>query len=391
MATAIPGKPPVRPATAAAAPARPAAPAAPPGRPALAATGSFSTDQLSPDSSNLPPIYEAAVLYAADRYDAAQEALKDHLKTAEGKGSIRTWLMLFDFYQLTNNRKEFDALSMLFTVKFERSPPVWTESLDNADPRRKEKRERKDFFPLTPNADGALLPEIDKLESFARSMGTCRIDFGKVKGMLSEEAELLTMVFQRLRKEKVPLWFNGFDDFAALLKQSINDKNGQPLERCQGYWSLLFELFILEGKLNEYEELGLEYAVAFEMSPPAWEVVLRPTNAEGDVAPVGTVRQGNAPTNTAGGFPLKGVVSANNREMLQQLTIHASGKQEVNVDMSELLRIDFAAAGLFFDTVRSIQQGGKRVVLTNINELVAALLELFGMAKHAILMRKKAV
>ncbi len=360
-------------------------------RPSMSSTGTFSADQLSPDSTDLPPIYEAAVLYAADRYDAAQEALKDHLKTAEGKGSIRTWLMLFDFYQLTNNRKEFDALSILFTVKFERSPPIWTESLDNADPRRKEKRERKDFFPLTPSADGALLEEIDKLEAFATSMGTCRIDFGKVKGMLSEEAELLTIVLQRLRKAKIHLWFNSFDDFTALLKQSINDMTGQPLERCQGYWSLLFELFILEGRLHDYEELGLEYAVAFEMSPPAWEVVLRPTNSEGDVAPVGTVvRPANAPVNSAGGFPMKGVVSANNREMLQQLTIHASSKQEVNIDMSELLRIDFAAAGLFFDTVRAIQQGGKRVILTNLNELVAALLEVFGMAKHAILMRKKA-
>src|SRR5258706_4197055 len=102
----------------------------PPATPASAAA--FSADQISPDSNNFPPIYEAAILYAADCYEAAQETLKDYMKTADGKNGIRTWLMLFDFYQLTHDRKEVDALSMLFTVKFERSPPLWIEGGDNA-------------------------------------------------------------------------------------------------------------------------------------------------------------------------------------------------------------------------------------------------------------------
>jgi anti-anti-sigma regulatory factor len=75
--------------------------------------------------------------------------------------------------------------------------------------------------------------------------------------------------------------------------------------------------------------------------------------------------------------------------MLQQLTAYANNKQEVLVDMSGLLRVDFAAAGAFFEGVRALHFSQKRVVLSNLNELVAALLEVFGMAKHAIIMRKK--
>ena len=77
--------------------------------------------------------------------------------------------------------------------------------------------------------------------------------------------------------------------------------------------------------------------------------------------------------------------------MLQQLAIFATTRQEVLVDMSGLLRIDFAVAGQFFESIRSIQLSQKRVILSNLNELVAALLEVFGMSKHAILMRKKFV
>lgn len=354
------------------------------------ASGVFSSEQLSPDANSFPVIYEAAILYAADYYDAARETLKEHMKTDEGKSSIRTWLMLFDLLQLTHNRREFEALSMMFTVQFERSPPAWTAESGDTDPRRKEKRERKDLFLMAPDANGALLSEIDRLEAFAKEIGTCRVELNKVKSILAEEAELFSIVFQRLRRAKILLWFNGLDDFAAVLKASINEAGG-TISASQGWWSLLFELTILDGRVDEYEELGLEYAVAFEISPPPWEVVVRPTGIA-ESAP-GADRNSPAAAALAAqvGFPLNGVVGQNSKEMLQQLSIFAAAKQEVLVDMSGLLRIDFAVAGQFFEAVRAIQLSQKRVILSNLNELVAALLEVFGMSKHAILMRKKFV
>ncbi|MCY7389064.1 MAG: STAS domain-containing protein [Burkholderiales bacterium] len=357
----------------------------------MGASGVFSSEQLSPDANSFPVIYEAAILYAADHYDAARETLKEHMRTEEGKSSIRTWLMLFDLFQLTHNRREFDALSMMFTVQFERSPPAWTAETSNTDPRRKEKRDRKDLFLMTPDANGALLAEIDRLEAFAREIGTCRVEFNKVRKIQAAEAELFSIVLQRLRRAKILVWFNGLDDFVALLKASINEVNGSLISASQGWWALLFELTILDGRAEEYEELGLEYAVAFEISPPPWEVVIRPTgvaeNAPGAAPDTSASQTGNAQV----GFPLNGVVGQNSREMLQQLSIFAASKPEVLVDMSGLLRIDFAAAGQFFEAIRAIQLSQKRVILSNLNELVAALLEVFGMSKHAILMRKKFV
>lgn len=354
-------------------------------------SGAFSGEQLSPEATSFPVIYEAAILYAADHYDAARETLQEHMRTEEGKSSIRTWLMLFDLFQLTDNRREFDALSMLFSVQFERSPPAWTAETGKADPRRREKRDRKDLFLIAADTSGALLAEIDRLEVFAKEMGTCRVEFNKVKAILAEEAELLSIVFQRLRRAKIPIWFNGLDEFSLLLKASINEASSAPLAACQGWWSLLLELTIHDGRMEEYEELGLQYAVAFEVSPPPWERVLRPTGIEENVPVVDKVAPNAVATSAQPGFPLNGVVGQNSKEMLQQLTVFAASKQEVLVDMSGLLRIDFAVAGQFFEAIRAIQTSQKRVILSNLNELVAALLEVFGMSRHAILMRKKFV
>ena len=347
-------------------------------------TGNFAASELpGHDTTAFPPLYEAAVLYSGNYYDATAEVLREYLREPGGKNNLRAWLMLFDFYQLTHNRAEFDALSMLFTVKFERSPPVWAEFDETSDPQRKGKRELKDFFQMKPGQDGAMLSEIDRFEAFAKEMGSSRIDFSKVRSILAEEAELFAIVLQRIRKARIPLWFNGLNEFASLLKKSVNEAG---VESSQGYWNLMFELYILDGKLTEYEELGLEYAVAFEMSPPAWEAVSRPTGtADGQRQAGGSEDQDSG----AAGFQMKGVLSHNNTEMLTQLAAYAASRQEVAIDMSRLLRIDFTAAGLFFEAIRAIHLAQKRVILSNLNEMVAALLEVFAANKHAILMRKK--
>jgi anti-anti-sigma regulatory factor len=57
--------------------------------------------------------------------------------------------------------------------------------------------------------------------------------------------------------------------------------------------------------------------------------------------------------------------------------------------MSKVLRIDFSFTAAFFDAIKAIQLAGKRVILTEINELNAALLEALGVNRYAILVRRK--
>ena len=65
------------------------------------------------------------------------------------------------------------------------------------------------------------------------------------------------------------MWFNHVESLEKVLRSAFNE---QATESQRPYWLLLFELYILEGKMAEFEDLGLEYAVAFEMSPPSWEM-----------------------------------------------------------------------------------------------------------------------
>lgn len=353
--------------------------------PASRSTGRLGSEDFH--SMPLPATQEAAVLYAANQAAAATSLLRAEIKDAAGRNNKQAWLMLFDLYQAAQNRAEFDSLSMLFTVKFEQSPPAWAESGDAAnDPRRSaQSRERKDFFALKPSASGELAGEIDKFVTFAESQGTVRLDVSRVTSIAGEEAALLAAALAKLRKQQLPMWFNHLDALEKVLRTAFNEK---PAEEQRPYWSLLFELLILQGKMQEFEDLGLEFAVAFEMSPPNWEAYVNPVAAAKSAPEKAPAQPAPAPSEEAG-FPLKGVLSAASANQVAELNAFAASRTEVPVDMSKVLRIDFGYTSTFFDAVKAIQLAGKRVILAGLNELNAALLEALGVNRYAILVRRK--
>ncbi len=353
--------------------------------PATRAAGRIGSEDFH--SAPLPVAQEAAVLYAANHAHAATNLLRAEIKDSAGRNNKQAWLMLFDLYQAAQNRAEFDSISMLFSVKFEQSPPAWADNADSAsDPRRSaQSRERKDFFALKPNAHGELAPEIEKFNGFAESQGTVRLDVAKVAAITGEEATLLATALAKLRKRQFPMWFNHLDSLEKVLRAAFNEK---PADEQKPYWMLLFELLILQGKAQEFEDLGLEYAVAFEVSPPSWETYVNPIAAASKSAAPEKAHEAPA-AQTEEGFPLKGVLSAASSNQIAELNAFAASRTEVPVDMSKVLRVDFAFTAAFFDTVKAIQLAGKRVILAGLNELNAALLEALGVNRYAILVRRK--
>jgi anti-anti-sigma regulatory factor len=347
----------------------------PPPRPA----GRLGSDEYH--STSLPVAQEAAVFFSANQIDTAAKLLKAEIKDPVGRGNKQAWLLLFDLYQLAPNREEFDALSMLFTVKFEQSPPAWVDTDLSTDARGAKAGERKDFFAFKGGKE--LAAEVEKFRAFAEAQGSVRLDVGKLSAIAPEEAGLLAQALTKLRKKNLPMWFNSLDTLEALLRAAFNEK---PTKAQLPYWQLMFELHILQGKSAEFEELGLEYAVAFEQSPPSWEVYVNSVSAAVKTSVAKAVAAANPAEN---GFPLKGVISVAAANQIAELNVYAASRPEVVLDMGKVSRIDFMYTGQFAEIVKSLQLAGKRVILANLNELNAALLEALGVNKYAILVRRR--
>ena len=336
-------------------------------------------------SATLPAAQEAAVLYAAGHAASATSLLKSEIKDAGGRSNKQAWIMLFDLHHIAQNRADFDSLSMLFTVKFEQSPPVWAESAEAGnDPRRSQSRERKDFFAIKPAPGGEVAGDIARFAAFAAEQGTVRLDVAKVLAITAEEAMLFALTLQKLRKARMPMWFNHVEALEKVLRAAFNEK---ATESQRPFWLLLFELYIVQGRMDEFEDLGLEYAVAFEMSPPSWETYVNTVAATASKSAAVPDREESAPGEA--GYALKGVLSAASSNQVAELNDYAASRAEVVIDMAKVLRIEFTFTSAFFDVVKAIQLAGKRVILTNLNELNAALLEALGVNRYAILVRRK--
>ena len=352
-------------------------------RPAARPSGRVGTEEYH--SSPLSTAQEAAVLYAANHIPAATDLLRAEIKDAMGRNNKQAWLMLFDLYQIAANKAEFDALALLFTVKFEQSPPAWTERAgETSDPRRAQSRERKDFYAFKPGPEGELAADIAKFVAFAEEQGTIRLDVGKVATVSAADATLLAGALGKLRRAKLPMWFNNLEALEGVLRAAFNEKSADP----KPYWSLLFELLILQGKAEAFEELALEYAVAFEVSPPNWEVYVNTVAAAAaKVAPQPAPKSGPAAPDA--GFELKSVLSSSSANQMGELNAHAATRPKVIVDMTKVLRIEFGYTSTLFDVVKAVQLTSKRMILTNLNEVNAALLEALGVNRYAILVRRK--
>lgn len=348
-----------------------------PGKPII--TSSNIPEMMAIENKELPLMHEIALLYAADYTDAALAMLREAVQE-KGASTPHFWLMLLDLCQLRGMQKEFEDLAMKYVVKFERSPPPWNSVFSQPDGRRKEKREASDYFLLNRVGEASLVAEIKKLASFAAGQSSVRLDVGKLKKITPEEAGLLADTLVSFRKNGIAARFNNVKNLIEMLKEAIRTNSSADYQPC---WLLLFEIFQRQGQQEEFEELGLEYAVGFEMSPPSWEAL------PSDVAPTDTPAAEEEEA-VVHDFLLRGVISNSSGDQLQQLRNYAAARDEAHVNMAGVQRIDFDALGTFMDLLSGLHHAGKKIILFDVNEMLFPLLEACNVNRFAVILRRKA-
>jgi ABC-type transporter Mla MlaB component len=136
------------------------------------------------------------------------------------------------------------------------------------------------------------------------------------------------------------------------------------------------------GKEEDFDNVALGYAVAFEVSPPSYRPPLplpsRIDASNADQAPL--------PENV---FRLTGAIGPGTEAQIRELKRFAEGKQQVEVDMWDLSRIDFAVVGMLLELLIELSQGGCHVTFKDGNELVNTLLQIVGVNQFATITPRK--
>ena len=316
---------------------------------------------------------EAAIAYANDDPASCEAVLKDSIHVFTGlPGTEVLWLMLFDVFRLTNQREAFSQIELEYAKRFEKQPPVWKNMAEQSA--------------ATAGAAGALLFKGDllgnnvvSLDAFAQALEKAdkplRYDFSKVKAVDVAACERMLEVLARGKKLKRSLELIGLDALIKLLDPLVKAQ-----DRNQPYWLMLLECYQRQAKQEVFDDVALEFAITFELSPPAYEAP--PASAKKmTMAP----KPVEAPKDDA--FYVAGEMLGGGK--IDGLEAYLSGREKVVIDMSGVTRIDFSNAGVLFSALQPCCMRGVSIALRYPNYLVAALLKVVGLADIANIVNAK--
>lgn len=372
---------PVAPLTPSAKPAAPARPSAFEGRSGHAAS---SIEVSGGDSGLSPAAEEAAILYANGRSDAAIDTLRNGIaETDRFHHNLDAWFMLFDLFQVEGRKEDFEKLVIDFVVQFERSAPSWIE--DGAETSALPEALRTGggkYFSLTGKLTAASRNQIEEMQQASEKDGAFRVDFCKLEAVEAEGCKLLLDALQRFRRQKKELVLSGAAELETLLQATTQENFGATTQCC---WLLLLELYQLQGRQEEFENLSVDYAVAYEVSPPSWEaqaqMVIEETRPELEMASAGEI--------PPDAFRFSGVITGSAVPQIPELTTYAEKRKEVVIDMRRLKRADFVSAGVLLNAFAGLKRAGKRIIILGANEMIIALFTVVGINQFTILLKNK--
>jgi anti-anti-sigma regulatory factor len=356
----------------------------------------------------LPPILEeAAILYSNGQTQPAAMVLRQSLDDPElGGFRMLAWLMLLDLHQCVGDRAGFDALALQYAARFESSPPGWSDALSaahapaGAAPRATPAPSSRSLS-LSGPIDASIA---ERARGFAEHVdGDAVLDCSQAASLDADGAQALLALLARIERARVGLTIHGAERLLALARSSIAPGRRDASDAC---WMLALQSLRLLGRQQDFDDLGIEYCVTYEVSPPSWEPpaasfrVPGPQESAAGQAPAspapgasGQLAPAPAPARLPsapnGAFVLQGDVLGRMQDELQALRGFASGRGDVVVDCRSLRRMEFVAAGDLLNEVATMRSAGRQVLFVEPNYLVYALMLVMGIHDLAEIRRRK--
>ncbi len=334
------------------------------------AQSSFEVAQANPGLCAV--LENAALRYAGGQTADARRELEEGIENdTDTKLSVLAWLALFDVLQRQGDKAAFDRLALLYVVQFERSAPAW-EAGEEPGPTR---RVFGGTVAVTGRLTATSATQIEGIRrAIARQSHGARLDLASVTDFDDDGARLLARALADARRAGLGMRLQAGTKLAGALTAAI--KNGR--DAGEGAWLLSLEILQWAGDRAAFEDRAIEFAVAFELSPPSWEESpMLPGAAEGKTA---APAPGAVDASEPEMLKWSGVMAGTLAPQLGRLADATHAQQVIPVDMSEVERIDFVCAGALLNLINRIEAQRKAVQIVGASPIIRALLLLIGVS-----------
>ena len=309
--------------------------------------------------------------HAADARKQLEEGIENDNDT---KLSVLAWLALFDLLQRQKDRIAFDRLAMQYVMQFERSAPAWEE--DNSEkPAASSPRVVGGAIAVTGKVTASSVTQIEGLRrAVSKQMHGARLDLVSVIDFDDTGARLLTNALAEARRSGLGLQLLK----GSKLDNAITTALARGRAAGEGAWLLALELLQWANDRSRFEDRAIEFAMAFELSPPSWEPPVAPTAVPVKAAEPDDFALAEADEQEM--VKWSGVMTGSLAPGLGKLADSTHGKDVVAVDMTEVERIDFVCAGALLNLIGRIESQHKSVQIVGASPIIRALLLLIGVS-----------
>lgn len=328
----------------------------------------------------------AAVHFADGNPNKAIEILVSRLNEHSGQVDLNEWYMIFDAYQSTGQQNRFEKLALFFSSLFGISPPAWEQFHNDT-------KNRDAIGRSALNIDGSISDlHSEKIKDFlsaSKESKTCRIDFSRIKlldndSSLEESLARLLKMMQEIRKHKISGQIMGDMNFIDILKEHIayikdvkeySDKN-------KAYWLILLELYQWHGQEAEFDELGYDYAMNFEESPPSYN--------ESQVMKSLSDPEEENYLNDDGSILAEPIIDRQNiSKLIKYIDEQIKQQENVVIDFKYTSRLDFYAAMELAKHLGNLGLDNSRIIIRHPIELIVTLLNMTGVSSFITYIPRK--
>jgi anti-anti-sigma regulatory factor len=325
-----------------------------------------------------PALEEAAILYANRQDAAAQGALEEAIAATDipPQAARQAWVMLFDLFENLGRRAEFETAAMQFAVRFETSPPAFNDRSGTKHAKTETAGGPLVIFSGTVGAAGAR--QFDQIRALSAKHRCLRLDFTKVDDISPDGSAQLRASLGFLVKHGHEIDYAGLERLTTLLRARTEVGRADLPE---SHWLLLLDLYQVQSRQEAFEEAALSYCITYEVSPPSW-VEIKPKASLLVNGPATQPMRVDA-------FYLEGEIIGGAESVLKGIADFAAERPLAVIDVFDVKRMDFIAAGALLNMVSALKTAGKHVEVRGPSPLLATLFVTMGFTAYARLARRR--
>lgn len=335
---------------------------------------SVSSIEVSEIQGRLHPAAESAAMRYAGGYTAeARRALEQGL--AQFPEERRLWLMLLDLHRTEGHWKDYEAVVANYRRHFGQEPAPEQERHEQ-EARLPEalRTGGKACWALGGLLDASAVGTLARLREAASHHTVVHLDLSRLSGIEPAGCRLLADTLDQLIAAGNGIVLSGDRLLGRLLREAVE---AEPTRRP--YWELMLTLLRFAQDRAAFDRTALEYALAADVPAPTWEPLIMPQPQW--ILP--GERRNEPRYAPREQFALTGTMKGADDPQLIALTDFAQAHEYLNLDLSQLDRVDFVCAAQLANTIAAFTRDGKVIRLIRPNQLVAALFELLNLGGHA--------